>query len=224
MTIAKITYFDIRARAEPIRLVFEELSIAYKDVRVSPEEWHMLAPNTPFGRLPSLEIDGIVIYQTHAILRYLARKHDLYGQSAADQLRCDIAADVFADLNNSIGMAPWRDDFDQSRVRYIQTELAPMLMNLERFHLNREAGSDYWVGDALTFIDFLAFAHLDCAFAMFPEAFFSLDSLTEFMATMLRRPRIKSYYESQRRPGAAQVGPGGLIIDSHHWEVPQQPE
>ena len=34
-----IIYFDIRARAEPIRLILEELGIEYEDQQVRPEEW-----------------------------------------------------------------------------------------------------------------------------------------------------------------------------------------
>ena len=34
-----IVYFDIRARAEPIRLIHEELGISYVDERVPAADW-----------------------------------------------------------------------------------------------------------------------------------------------------------------------------------------
>lgn len=219
MNKPKITYFDIRARAEPIRLIFEELSVPYDDVRVTPEDWERIAAETPFGRLPSLTIDGREIFQTHAILRHLARTYDLYGSNESEHIRCDIAEEALADLNNMIGMAPWRPDFDSNRTLFIEKELSYALANLERFYLQRQSSSMLWVGDELTFIDMLAFAHLECTYTMFPEAFASAPNLTEFLKYLPLRPRIKAYLESDRRPKATQVGPKGMIYDNYYWDV-----
>ena len=47
-----IIYFDIRARAEPIRLILEEMAIAYDDQQITDDQWLDLRPTTPFGWLP----------------------------------------------------------------------------------------------------------------------------------------------------------------------------
>lgn len=35
----KLTYFPIRGKAEPIRIVFALAGVEFEDVRVDPEEW-----------------------------------------------------------------------------------------------------------------------------------------------------------------------------------------
>ncbi|NP_001257315.1 uncharacterized protein LOC688925 [Rattus norvegicus] len=38
-----------------------------------------------FGRVPLVEIDGMLLTQTRAILRFLAAKHNLYGKNLKDR-------------------------------------------------------------------------------------------------------------------------------------------
>lgn len=41
----KLTYFNVKALAEPIRYLFAYGGIEYEDVRVSSEEWATLKPS-----------------------------------------------------------------------------------------------------------------------------------------------------------------------------------
>lgn len=102
----RLTYFDIRGRAEPIRLLFAYAKLPFEDVRIK-EDWPklkhgettrklnsisfiilfllFLLVGTPWGHLPILEIlEGEksckVIAQTPAILRFVAKKAQLYSQ------------------------------------------------------------------------------------------------------------------------------------------------
>ncbi len=51
----KLTYFDIRGRAEFIRWILAVASQPYVDNRVDMNDWQALKPKTPFGQLPVLE-------------------------------------------------------------------------------------------------------------------------------------------------------------------------
>ena len=42
------------------------------------------------AQLPLLEIDGLKIVQSGAIVRYIARKHGLDGVSAEEKMRADV--------------------------------------------------------------------------------------------------------------------------------------
>ena len=44
----KLTYFDLRARAEPTRIVFAYAGVHYEDVRVSFEEWGNSLKNSKY--------------------------------------------------------------------------------------------------------------------------------------------------------------------------------
>ncbi len=216
-----ITYFDIRARAEPIRLILEEMAIAYDDHQITDDEWINLRPTTPFGWLPCYRDDEYEIWQSHAIYRHLARVHSLYGTTEAEHTRCDVVEEAFADLNALIGKAPWRPGFDQARADFIERELLPLLDRLERFLCGNQQGPAFWVGASLTFVDLIAFAHLDCTGSMFPEAMAGRTALQAFCDGIASRPRIAAYLSSDRRPTGVQYGPKGKIVARSHrgWVV-----
>merc|ERR1711913_29669 len=81
----KITYFNLRGRAEPSRLLLAYGGIKYEDCRVTPAfqdptEWQALKPKTPYGSLPLLEWDGTCIAQSMAVARFIAREVGLAGR------------------------------------------------------------------------------------------------------------------------------------------------
>lgn len=78
----KLSYFPVRGRAEPIRLLFAYKEIKYEDVRVPGENWPKLKPNTPFGSMPVLEEGGKKLGGSIVILRYLGEKFCLAGSNA----------------------------------------------------------------------------------------------------------------------------------------------
>lgn len=41
----KLSYFNVKALAEPIRLMFAYGGIDYEDIRISQEEWAVLKPS-----------------------------------------------------------------------------------------------------------------------------------------------------------------------------------
>ena len=74
MAQIKLTYFNLRARAEPARLVLAYAGAKYDDVRLpapwdNPKPWAALKPTTPYGQCPLLEWDGEEIAQSMAITR-----------------------------------------------------------------------------------------------------------------------------------------------------------
>jgi len=74
-----LTYFDIRGRTEPIRLLLHDNDIEFEDKRILLEDWSALKPKiTPFHTLPIFEDGDLKITQSSAILRYLAKKHGDY--------------------------------------------------------------------------------------------------------------------------------------------------
>lgn len=61
----------------------------------------MFILETPMGQVPILEIDGIQVYQSFAILRYLAKLVGLGGNSEWEDLLIDIVADNVKDMRLS---------------------------------------------------------------------------------------------------------------------------
>ena len=55
-----------------------------------------------FGQLPLLQDGDTQIPQSGAIMRHLARKHDLYGATIDENTRCDVIYDTKVDITNKI--------------------------------------------------------------------------------------------------------------------------
>ena len=122
MSKATIAYFEGRARVEPIRVILEELAIPYEFQKVTFETWVRMKGETPFGALPSYRKGDMEIFQSHAIIRHLARVHDLYGSTEAERIRCDVIEEALSDLNELVGKAPWRTNFAEERADVLGNE------------------------------------------------------------------------------------------------------
>jgi glutathione S-transferase len=70
----RLTYFDSDfSRGLECRLALSLAGIPFEDDRVPSAEWPARKPNTPFGSLPVLTVDGRQIAQANAILGYAGR-------------------------------------------------------------------------------------------------------------------------------------------------------
>ena len=76
MADIKYTYFDLRVKGEPARLLLAYAGLKYTDERVAlgwdnPAPWQAMKPSMPWGQLPCLTWNGEVICQSMAICRYV---------------------------------------------------------------------------------------------------------------------------------------------------------
>merc|ERR1712212_318346 len=102
----KLTYFDLRARAEPCRLLLAYGGLQYKDERIPPpwdpaSTWATVKPTTPFGQLPLLQWGDEVICQSMACARFVAREVGLAGNTSMESAQVDEIIDVIQDLINA---------------------------------------------------------------------------------------------------------------------------
>ncbi|XP_023374168.1 hematopoietic prostaglandin D synthase [Otolemur garnettii] len=74
----KLTYFNMRGRAEIIRYIFAYLDIAYEDHRIERADWPKIKSTLPFHKIPILEVDGLILHQSLAIARYLTKNTACY--------------------------------------------------------------------------------------------------------------------------------------------------
>jgi glutathione S-transferase len=200
MTTPLLTYFDVRGRAEVIRLILEETATHYRERRIQVDEWPALKPSLPFGQLPTYEEDDIYIVQSHAIYRYLARKHGLHGASEREHVRCDIVEEAFVDAQSTIGSFYWSPEFAKKRDEFEATTLPELLGKLQRLLEQNNAGAGFWVGDQLTLGDFVAWHALDYVRPFSQRTLNRFAKLNAFKERFESRPRIAAYLSSKRRP------------------------
>jgi glutathione S-transferase len=108
---ATLYYFAGRGLADQVRwfLAATGTTFTQKIINQRSQLLKMTAKGQlPFGQLPLLQIDGLDIVQSQAIVRYLARKHNLIGKSDEEMLRCDIIAETVRDLISLVSSAPFK--------------------------------------------------------------------------------------------------------------------
>jgi len=101
----KITYFDIRGRAETARLVLAYAEVSFEDDRLPfpPNEvWAAKKPSVTLGQLPTLEVEGKTLHQSMAIARYLAKENGLAGANNLEGAQCDEIVDFVSDMQQAI--------------------------------------------------------------------------------------------------------------------------
>ena len=99
--MTRLHYFLGRGRAETTRWMLAVSQIAFENVPVdTPEALATLRATgkLPFDQMPLLEIDDLNLSQSTAMIRYLARRGDYYGETNADALWCDMIAGAVADF------------------------------------------------------------------------------------------------------------------------------
>ena len=128
-----------------VRFLLEELSLPYRQELVPPEEPRpaaYLALN-PVGKVPTLVDEQLVLTESNAILRFLARRegrHDLYGPTPGDAARIDEFLDrvtlvlrpaLFSHERVALGFVPGRgfqpETGDREAARATAAEIAPTL-------------------------------------------------------------------------------------------------
>ena len=191
----KLTYFNLRAKGEPARLLLAYGGIKYEDYRVSFEdqrEWKAMKPTTPYGSLPLLEWDGVCIAQSMAIARFLAREVGLAGRNSLEAAQVDEIVDAVNDIFQAGLNAIFSGDDAQMKKHASETVPAG-LSNIEKILESR--GGQYMVGNALSWADLRLFDFCHSlpqpnCLAKFPR----IRNLTERVRNI---PNIKTWVESR---------------------------
>lgn len=95
----KLTYFDFDGgRGEPVRIAFHAAGIEFDDHRISFEEFGKLRSTMRFKCSPTLDIDGVQVTQSNAMLRHVGKMAGLYPKDSTQALYCDETMEAVEDL------------------------------------------------------------------------------------------------------------------------------
>lgn len=161
MSQLKLTYFDFNGgRAEPARLALHIGGIAFEDYRFSFAEFPEVRKSTPFGQVPTLEIDGVLVTQSDAITRYVGKLTGLYPTDPYQALLCDEVLGAIEDLNSkltpSFGLTG--DAMLAARTAYVEGPLKTYLAWMQTQLLAH--GGQFFADNRLTVADLKAFSYV----------------------------------------------------------------
>ncbi|KAM6192115.1 glutathione S-transferase 2-like [Sarcoramphus papa] len=193
--VVTLGYWDIRGLAHPIRLLLEYTETPYQErqYRPGPGEGGKRGVWVSPPHLPYL-IDGPTkLTQSNAILRYIARKHNMGGETEEEMLRVDMLENQIMDFRMSFARLCYNPDFEKLKPAYLE-QLPGKLRELSRF-----LGSRPWfAGEKLTFVDFVAYDVLDQHLMFVPECPELQGNLGRFLQRFEALEKISAYMQSGR--------------------------
>lgn len=160
MSQYKLTYFNLRARAELIRLIFVQAGVDYEDRRIAKEEWGELKPKTPYGSLPTLEVDGKVLAGSLPIARFVAERHGLAGSNDLENTEIAGILDCLGDLLQAFIKVLFESDETRKAElkKKFDEEESPKYFSL----LEKRVTADGWLyGSKVTYADLAFFNFCD---------------------------------------------------------------
>jgi len=196
-------YWNIRGLAQQIRLLLAYTETEFEDKRYNigpaPEydrsEWvtEKYSLGLDFPNLPYY-IDGDVkLTQSIAILRYLGIKNNLLGSSIEEQNRVNLVEQQITDYNVTFVRLSYDPKFETLKVDFLQ-ELPKSLELLSKFLGTRS----YFAGEAITYVDFLAYEYLSKLIFLAPDIYANFDNLKQFIARIEALPAIAKYMSSDK--------------------------
>jgi glutathione S-transferase len=210
----KLTYFNGRGAAEFLRLIFAAAGVDFEDYRFPTNHDNAENPsraNDAFmeykksggsitGQVPHLEIDGLHLDQSKAIARYLAKKYQLNGKDATEEVFIDMVGETLADLQIKYSTFNYEKDAERKAAglkAFWDESLPKWGAMLERFLDLNKTGSGFFVGDKLSWADLFAFDLWSKASEANAEAtkpFAKLAAHTEKIGSI---PAIKKWVETR---------------------------
>lgn len=207
-----VTYFDIRGRAEAMRMLFTDQGIPFMDRRIrSADSWQAMQKALPLRVLPHYSDPRLSITQSHAIMSYLGAST---GMVPADPVAAAVYNEAYhavADVQEQLWLFAWKPEYETQPEVFANGALSHFLTNLERLYLNNVG--DFWVGERVSPVDYLAYVLFDELRAFFPATLAQFEALQFFHGIMAARPRISAYIGSRKQPAVFGMSLAGPKVD-----------
>ncbi|KAF8363266.1 gst-20, partial [Pristionchus pacificus] len=156
----KLVYFAFRGLGEVPRQLFSLAGVKFENVRIEDADWDAgKRPETPFGQMPVLFVDGKPIPQSFAINRYIANQYGFAGKTPFEAALVDAFADQFKDFNTEfkkywyVKQGDEPGDVEEMKAKHgipARDSFFPLVVKQLK-----KSGSGFIVGDAVTWVDVL---------------------------------------------------------------------
>ncbi|XP_063245431.1 glutathione S-transferase-like [Prinia subflava] len=201
----RLHYFNGRGRMEPIRWLLAAAGVEFEETYMeTKEDLTKLQKDGSllFQQVPMVEIDGMKMVQTRAILNYIATKHNLYGKDLKERALIDMYVEGMFDLNELFVMyeitppdkrgQQIANIMDKAENRYF-----PVFEKVLKDH-----GKDFLVGNQLSKADVQLLEIILMVEEWKPDILAKFPLLQSFKARISNIPTIKKFLQpgSQRKP------------------------
>ncbi|CAO2634249.1 Glutathione S-transferase A1 [Lemmus lemmus] len=198
-------YFNGRGRMECIRWLLAAAGVEFEEKFIDcKEDLEKLQKDGSlmFQQVPMVEIDGMMLVQTRAILNYIATKYNLYGKDAKERALIDMYTEGIFDLTEMIRhLVVCPPDQREAKVSLVKDKTKnrylPALENVLKSH-----GQDYLVGNRLTRVDIHLLEVLLYVEELDPSLLAPFPLLKALKSRISSLPNVKKFLQpgSQRKP------------------------
>ncbi|XP_068182959.1 glutathione S-transferase A4-like [Antennarius striatus] len=194
-------YFNGRGKLESIRWLLTVAEVEFDEIYITTREQYekLLSDGAlMFQQLPMVEIDGMQLIQSKAILNYIADKYNLHGKDLKDRVMINMYSEGLIDLMEMIMILPFIPDPKQ-KLDEIQSKAKERYLPVFEKVLS---GSIYLVGGRLSCADVQL---LECTL-MLEEKLAGIladfPNVKSFQGRMTQIPAIKRFLlpGSKRKP------------------------
>ncbi len=197
----KLSYFDMHGgRAEPVRLALHLGGVAFDDHRFTFPQFAEIRKSTPFGQVPTLDVDGTQFTQSDALLRFAGKLAGLYPTDPLQALYCDEVTYVVEDAGVKMGPTFRMSGEEQKAARSaLVNGSMPVYLGWLQQRLQAQGG-DFFADGRLTVADLKVFVDVRALnsgrFDHVPTDLVErvAPALNAHMQRIGETPAIKAYY------------------------------
>ncbi|NXH16809.1 GSTA3 transferase, partial [Bucco capensis] len=201
----RLTYFNGRGRMEPVRWLLAAAGVEFEETFLEThEQYEKLIKDgvLMFQQVPLVEIDGMKMVQTRAILSYIAGKYNLYGKDLKERALIDMYVEGITDLMQMILMFPFSPPETKEKNLDLIKERAtnryfPVFEKVLKQH-----GQDFLVGNKFSWADVQLIEAILAVEEKIPVVLLGFPQLQAFKNRMRNMPTIKKFLQpgSPRKP------------------------
>ncbi|XP_070370860.1 glutathione S-transferase A1-like isoform X3 [Equus asinus] len=201
----RLHYFNARGLMESIRWLLAAAGVEFEEEFIdTPEDFEKLKNDGSliFQQVPMVEIDGMKLVQSRAILNYIAAKHNLYGKDIKERALIDMYIEGVADLNAKFRLLPVTppDEKDAKITLIKESTTNRYLPAFEK--VLKSHGQDYLVGNRLSRADIHLVELLYLVEELDPNLLANFPLLKALKARISNLPTVKKFLQpgSPRKP------------------------
>uniref|UniRef100_G3UNT2 glutathione transferase n=1 Tax=Meleagris gallopavo TaxID=9103 RepID=G3UNT2_MELGA len=182
-------YVSVRGRMEPVKWLLAAAGVEFEErILKTKDDLQKLRTDgcLLFQQVPMVEIDGMKMVQTRAILNYIAGKYNLYGKDLKERALIDMYVGGTDDLMGFLLSFPFLSAEDKVKQCAFVVQKATSRYFPAYEKVLKDHGQDFLVGNRLSWADI----HLLEAILMLEEK--KSDALSGFPLLQAFKKRISS--------------------------------
>ncbi|XP_074093292.1 glutathione S-transferase-like isoform X2 [Macrotis lagotis] len=200
----KLYYFNGRGRMESVRWLLAAADVEYEEeLFETAEDFENFVKRGKlmYQQVPMVEMDGMYLVQSRAILKYIATKYNLYGKDLKEKALIDMYVEGMRDLNDMIMLYPFSlPEEKQKNMDYILERATERFFPVYEKAL-KDHGKNYLIGNQLSWADVQLIEVILMVEELKPGILSAFPKLQEFKAKVSKLPGIQKFLQpgSQRK-------------------------